>query len=110
MNNEENSIEKFFKERYGEEAWNEFQRYERQVEEVDKKEIKVTGDLAWLQTMHKNGECKCGAKYRGECTCRRTEAFKHRAKFIRKLVLPEAWSEDPIQKIAEKTREKGEDL
>lgn len=66
------------------------------------KEIKLTGDLAWAQTMYREGGgCECGAESRTECRCRRTEAFKKRSKKIRELVFPKEWSRDPLKLIAE---------
>lgn len=89
---------------------NEWERWNNQMDEISKREIKLCSELAWEQTMKKNGDCECGAEERIECRCRRTEEYKRRSKAIKEKVLPEAWSADPLRLAAQKvTGEKLED-
>lgn len=56
--------------------------------------------------MYRNGDCTCEAESRRECRCKRTEEYKERAKFIRELLFPEAWGEDPLEILAQNLNEK----
>lgn len=66
--------------------------------EVNKSDIKLSGDIAWEETMQE--DCDCGAEERRECRCRRTQEFKDRAEKIRMNWFGNQWA-NPIQNLIE---------
>jgi hypothetical protein len=64
--------------------------------DVNKSDIILASDIAWEETMMP--DCECGAEERSECTCRRTQDFKDRAKEIRHKWFGDRWS-NPIKNM-----------
>jgi hypothetical protein len=62
--------------------------------EVNKSDIKLSGDIAWEEVIKPN--CACGAAERRECTCKRSKKFKSRAEEIRENWFGEEWT-NPIK-------------
>lgn len=74
----------------------------RLLDSISTEDIKATSDEAWEETMAETHDCE--AESRRECTCRRTEAYRERAREIRREIWGDEWDK-PLLNIVEKGEE-----